>query len=249
MAAFISQPPVSAPRRKIRLKICSQASTMCRWLRFWRRSTTGAACSALLSTGSKPAPNSPHPAPCPWLASWRGPVASACAGWPAFRHGSESELEHAVNWRFSLENIRTANDIVIKATDGKKLPDLYRRDPGELHTAGDGQTAAKTSWPASFPVGLHMPLCRGTQSWNMPQPSRMQCRARLADCVWVQTVCTGLTLRSGVTCTTVSALPGLPTCLGLPNSSDSAPTPDVGAGAVTSRPLPSTNSTSCHRTQ
>ena len=52
---------------------------------------------------------------------------------------TESELEHAVNWRFSLENIRTANDIVIKAMDGMELPDLYRRDPGELHTASDGQ--------------------------------------------------------------------------------------------------------------
>ncbi len=52
---------------------------------------------------------------------------------------TESELEHAVNWRFSLENIRAANDVVLKAMDGMELPDLYRRDPGETHTASDGQ--------------------------------------------------------------------------------------------------------------
>ncbi len=52
---------------------------------------------------------------------------------------TESELEHAVNWRFSLENIRAANDIVIKAMDGMELPDLYLRDPEGLHTASDGQ--------------------------------------------------------------------------------------------------------------
>ncbi len=52
---------------------------------------------------------------------------------------TESELEYAVNWRFSLENIRAANDIVIKAMDVMELPDLYRRDPEELHTASDGQ--------------------------------------------------------------------------------------------------------------
>ena len=52
---------------------------------------------------------------------------------------TENELEHAVNWRFSLENIRAANDIVLKAMDGMELPELYRRDPGETHTASDGQ--------------------------------------------------------------------------------------------------------------
>lgn len=52
---------------------------------------------------------------------------------------TESEIEHAVNWRFSLENVRAANDAVLKAMEKMELPDLYRRDPGELHTASDGQ--------------------------------------------------------------------------------------------------------------
>ena len=52
---------------------------------------------------------------------------------------SESELEHAVNWRFSLDNIRAANDTVVKAMDEMELPNLYRREAGMLHTASDGQ--------------------------------------------------------------------------------------------------------------
>ena len=39
---------------------------------------------------------------------------------------TESELDHTVNWRFSLENIRAANDAVIKAMDAMDLPNLYR---------------------------------------------------------------------------------------------------------------------------
>ena len=52
---------------------------------------------------------------------------------------TEGELEQAVNWRFSLENVRAANDVVLKAMDEMELPDFHRRDPGELHTASDGQ--------------------------------------------------------------------------------------------------------------
>lgn len=52
---------------------------------------------------------------------------------------TESELEHAVNWRFSLDNIRAANDTVIKAMDEMELPNLYRRNNDALHTASDGQ--------------------------------------------------------------------------------------------------------------
>ena len=52
---------------------------------------------------------------------------------------TESELEHTVNWRFSLENIRAANDQVLKAMDTMELPNLYRREAGQLHTASDGQ--------------------------------------------------------------------------------------------------------------
>ena len=52
---------------------------------------------------------------------------------------TESELEHAVNWRFSLDNIRAANDAVLKAMDSMALPNLYRREAERLHTASDGQ--------------------------------------------------------------------------------------------------------------
>lgn len=52
---------------------------------------------------------------------------------------TESELDHTVNWRFSLENIRAANDAVLKAMDGMALPDLYRQTRDKLHTSSDGQ--------------------------------------------------------------------------------------------------------------
>ena len=52
---------------------------------------------------------------------------------------TESELDHTVNWRFSLDNIRAANDAVLKAMNGMKLPNLYRQTPDQLHTASDGQ--------------------------------------------------------------------------------------------------------------
>ena len=52
---------------------------------------------------------------------------------------TESELEYAVNWRFSLDNIRAANDAVVSAMDKMELPNLYRREADALHTASDGQ--------------------------------------------------------------------------------------------------------------
>lgn len=51
---------------------------------------------------------------------------------------TESELDHTVNWRFSLENIRAANDAVIKAMSAMKLPNLYRQTQDQLHTASSG---------------------------------------------------------------------------------------------------------------
>jgi len=52
---------------------------------------------------------------------------------------TESELEHTVNWRFSLDNIRAANDQVLKTMDQMELPNLYRNNPHQNHTASDGQ--------------------------------------------------------------------------------------------------------------
>lgn len=51
---------------------------------------------------------------------------------------TEGELEHMVNWRFSLENIRAANDKVLQLMENLDLPKLWQE--GErLHTASDGQ--------------------------------------------------------------------------------------------------------------
>ena len=52
---------------------------------------------------------------------------------------TENELEHTVNWRFSLDNIRAANDQVLRAMDQMELPNLYRCKTAKLHTASDGQ--------------------------------------------------------------------------------------------------------------
>ncbi|XAT59615.1 Tn3 family transposase [Rhodobacteraceae bacterium Araon29] len=52
---------------------------------------------------------------------------------------TEGELEQAVNWRFSLDNIRAANDAVVKAMDEMDLPNIYRNEEDKLHTASDGQ--------------------------------------------------------------------------------------------------------------
>ena len=52
---------------------------------------------------------------------------------------TERELEHAINWRFSLDNIVAANDRVVAAMDRMELPGLYRHSQETLHTSSDGQ--------------------------------------------------------------------------------------------------------------
>jgi len=52
---------------------------------------------------------------------------------------TEGELDHIVNWRFSLENIRAANEAVVRAMNTMELPNLYRQAQDQLHTASDGQ--------------------------------------------------------------------------------------------------------------
>jgi TnpA family transposase len=54
----------------------------------------------------------------------------------------ESELVNAVNWHFSLENVRAANDRIIRRTSEIPLSEIYRRTAGSLHTASDGQKFA-----------------------------------------------------------------------------------------------------------
>ena len=54
-------------------------------------------------------------------------------------HITENELEHAVNWYFSLENVQAANDRIVAAMDQMELPNVYRRSQDQLHTSSDGQ--------------------------------------------------------------------------------------------------------------
>lgn len=54
-------------------------------------------------------------------------------------HITENELEHAVNWYFSLENVQAANDRIVAAMDQMELPNVYRRAQDQLHTSSDGQ--------------------------------------------------------------------------------------------------------------
>lgn len=51
----------------------------------------------------------------------------------------ETELEHTVNWFFSVENTHAANDRVLRLMDRLELPNCYRRSPEVLHTSSDGQ--------------------------------------------------------------------------------------------------------------
>jgi TnpA family transposase len=52
---------------------------------------------------------------------------------------SAAELDNAINWRFSLENLRAANDRITSFMAALELPNIYRRSENEIHTASDGQ--------------------------------------------------------------------------------------------------------------
>ena len=55
---------------------------------------------------------------------------------------SEAEIDRAVSWHLSLDNVQAANDRIIRLAAGLDLPQVYRRDPERLHTASDGQKFA-----------------------------------------------------------------------------------------------------------
>jgi predicted phosphatase len=57
---------------------------------------------------------------------------------------SDSELENAVNWYFSLETVEGANDRILTLLDQLKLPQIYRRETDRLHTSSDGQKVPVT---------------------------------------------------------------------------------------------------------
>jgi TnpA family transposase len=52
---------------------------------------------------------------------------------------NEAELEHTVNWHFSVDGLQAANDRVLQLTSRLELPNLSRRSPDRLHTSSDGQ--------------------------------------------------------------------------------------------------------------
>jgi TnpA family transposase len=55
------------------------------------------------------------------------------------RQIDEDELDNAVNWYFSLQNVQSANDRILRFVDRMSLPNIYRGNPEELHTSSDGQ--------------------------------------------------------------------------------------------------------------
>ena len=52
---------------------------------------------------------------------------------------TEAELEHTVNWHFTLDGLNAASDRVVHLMDRLDLPNLLRRLPEQLHTFSDGQ--------------------------------------------------------------------------------------------------------------
>ena len=65
---------------------------------------------------------------------------------------NENNLNHVVNWYFSLENIRAANDRILKLLDSIDLPNIYRKSKYGLHSSSDGQkfTARVDSLNANY---------------------------------------------------------------------------------------------------
>lgn len=50
-----------------------------------------------------------------------------------------SRLENAINWYFSIDNLRQANDQIVALMGKLPVSQLFRRLPDQLHTASDGQ--------------------------------------------------------------------------------------------------------------
>lgn len=52
---------------------------------------------------------------------------------------NDGELDNAVNWYFSLQNVQGANDRILRLTNQMSLPNIYRNQSDVLHTSSDGQ--------------------------------------------------------------------------------------------------------------
>ncbi|GAA4394137.1 Tn3 family transposase [Hymenobacter koreensis] len=57
----------------------------------------------------------------------------------ATKHVALATLENTVNWYFSLENLRRANDAVVALTGKLPVSRLFQRHPEAVHTSSDGQ--------------------------------------------------------------------------------------------------------------
>ncbi|OPY68305.1 MAG: Tn3 transposase DDE domain protein [Syntrophorhabdus sp. PtaU1.Bin050] len=55
------------------------------------------------------------------------------------RNINQNELEYAVNWHFTVDNLIRSNDRVIELMEKLQLPKLYKRWNSETHTSSDGQ--------------------------------------------------------------------------------------------------------------
>jgi TnpA family transposase len=57
----------------------------------------------------------------------------------ATKHVALATLENTVNWYFSLDNLRRANDAVVALTGKLPVSRLFQRHPEAVHTSSDGQ--------------------------------------------------------------------------------------------------------------
>ncbi len=57
----------------------------------------------------------------------------------ATKHVALATLENTVNWHFSLDNLRRANDAVVALTGKLPVSRLFKRHPEVVHTSSDGQ--------------------------------------------------------------------------------------------------------------
>jgi len=58
------------------------------------------------------------------------------------RHINGHELENTVNWYFSVENLLSANDAILRFIDRLSMPKLFKKDQNITHTSSDGQKFA-----------------------------------------------------------------------------------------------------------
>ncbi len=52
---------------------------------------------------------------------------------------NENTLKNTVNWCFNLQNIQTANQVIISLIDKLALSNAFRKYPDQLHTSSDGR--------------------------------------------------------------------------------------------------------------